>query len=116
MAFDVGRRRISQTGEAPGIKNIGTTTWIITALDAREHSHGVGGGGFDTIVGAATSGEEVVAGPGHMVPGDDAEQQAGGEIITILGVVLRRTESAAPPLRADLFQYTLLFYFLSVTM
>ena len=55
---------------------VGTAIGIVVTFDPGECEHRIGGGGFDAIVGAATAGEEVVARPRYVVPGDDAEQHA----------------------------------------
>ena len=59
---------------------------VVAPFDPGESSHGISGGGFDPVVGAAAAAEEVVAGPGDVVPGDDAEQFAVAEILAGLFV------------------------------
>jgi len=42
------------------------------SLNARKHGHGIGRGGLNTIVRSAGAQKEIVARPGHVVPGNDA--------------------------------------------
>ena len=65
---------------------------VVVAFDAGQHGHRVGGGGFDSVVGAAAAAEVVVARPRDVVPGDDAEEDAVGEIIASFGIGGRRAE------------------------
>ena len=52
----------------------------VEPFDSSQDGHRIGRGGFDPIVGAAAAAKVVIARPGDVVPGDDAEQDAVARI------------------------------------
>ena len=54
---------------------------VVAAPDACDRGHGIGGRSLDAVIGAAGVDVKVITRPGHMVPGHDAVEGAGGKVV-----------------------------------
>src|SRR5262245_46213734 len=65
---------------------------VVLSFDTREGGHGTRRSGLHAVVGRARAEEEVVARPGNMVPGNEAEQRAVRKVVVLLRIGGRVTQ------------------------